>query len=135
MELPETWIGGLLVLDAIRGNRIVRNILQVGVTEIQECVKKGRGDAMNQRMFVLLDPMKLFEQFSVMKNELTVVVEDVNDELAQPLRRNDRRVAIAQRVDENLTKTCSTSIRRDDFEMGLPALDFPGREGKSSRLR
>lgn len=46
-------------------------------------------------MFILLNPMKLFEQFPVMENELTVVVEDVNDELAQPLGRDNRRVAIA----------------------------------------
>jgi hypothetical protein len=114
VELAEARVRRLLVLDAVRGDRVVGDVLEVRVAEVEERVEDGGGDRLDPRVLVLLDRVQGLEQAPVVVHELADVVEHVRHERLQPLRRHDRRVRRLQRLDVHLRRGGERAIHSDD---------------------
>ena len=91
-EILEQWIVGHLVVDPIGRNRIIRNILQICVPEVQNRIIHWRSDAPNGRMLLSLDLEEPVQEPPMMCMQFAEVVEDVSDECFQPFAGYDGRV-------------------------------------------
>ena len=79
-----------LVVDLVRRNRIVWNILQVRLPEGQNNIIHWRGDAPDYQMFLSLNFEQPVQELPVTCMEFTNVMENVLDKQSQSFARDDR---------------------------------------------
>ena len=79
------------MVDAIRCDRVIRNILQIRIPEVQNCIMHRRGDAANDRMLHYLYLEQSIEELLVVHTQFIEVTEYILDESLQPFWRDDRR--------------------------------------------
>ena len=101
-ELLKLQIIGHLIVDPIRGNRVIWNILQICVPEIQNRIVHRRGDAPDNWVFLSLDLEELIQKPPMMCVQFPKVVEDISDERFQPFAGDDGWVHRTQRLDVHL---------------------------------
>lgn len=88
-EILKLRVIGHLIVDSIRGDRVVRNIFQICVPEIQNRIVHRRGNAPDGRMFLSLNLEELVQEPLVMCVQFPKVVEDISDECFQPFAGDD----------------------------------------------
>jgi len=78
-----------LIVNPIRRDGVIRNILQIRVPKIQNGVVHRGGDAPDVRMLFSLDLEELIQESLVVGMQFAKVVEHISDERVQSFPRND----------------------------------------------
>jgi hypothetical protein len=78
-----------LIIDPIRRDGVIRNILQIRVPEVQNRIIHRSSDAPDDRMLLSLDLEELIQESLVVRMQFAKVVEDISDEHVQPVSRDD----------------------------------------------
>ena len=84
-----------LVVDPVRRDRVVGNVLHVRLAEVQDGVVHGCRDAADHGVLLALDLVERVQHLAVVHVQLAEVVEDVVDELGEALAGHDGRVHLA----------------------------------------
>ena len=87
-----------LVVDSVRRNRVVGNVLHVRLTEVENGIIDGGGDGANDWVLLTLDLVEGVEHLPVVHVKLVEVVENVMNELGKTLPRDDGWVHLSKRL-------------------------------------
>lgn len=80
------------VFNAISCNWIVRNVLQIGLSEIESCTENSSGNARDPWMVFTLNVMKLINEALVVESDVLNVVKHFIQKLRESIPRDNRRI-------------------------------------------
>lgn len=95
MEVLEPRIRRLFILNPIRRNRVVWYVLQIRISEVEKRIQDRISQAPYHGVLFPLGSPQTLKESSMIVQKLAAIVEDVANELVQPLRRYDRRVGLS----------------------------------------
>ena len=85
-----------LIVDPVRCDWVIRDVLHVRLPEVKHGIVDRSGNASNDGVLVALGLVQLLEHPPMVRMRLRVIVEHLLDELLQPVAWDDRQVHLTQ---------------------------------------